>query len=325
MATIRRRGDKWQAQVRRNGLRGCSRTFHLRKDALAWARQVELQMDKVGLHIDTKILKTITLAQLVKRYRDTISIRKRGYEVERIVLTAFLRHQICRKHLSNLTAEDFAAYRDERLRIIKPTTLKRELSPLHNMFEVARQEWGLPVENPLTKLQLKILHHRRERRLRDGELDRLIRSAQKCRNKLVLPIILFGLETGMRRSEILKLRWDDFHPASRSMTLAESKNGHSRVIPLSTRALEILTAVPKTDARIFPTGANAFRLAWERVRARAGISNFHFHDFRHEAISRFFELGLSVPEVALISGHRDPRMLLRYTHPIREAILKRLL
>jgi len=70
--------------------------------------------------------------------------------------------------------------------------------------------------------------------------------------------------------------------------------------------------------------ANAFRLSWERVRKRAGISDLHFHDLRHEAISRFFELGLSVPEVALISGHRDARMLFRYTHPMRETILKQL-
>jgi integrase len=70
--------------------------------------------------------------------------------------------------------------------------------------------------------------------------------------------------------------------------------------------------------------ANGFRLAWERVRWRAGIPDLRFHDLRHEAISRFFERGLSVPQVALISGHRDPRMLFRYTHPAREAILKKL-
>jgi hypothetical protein len=154
MATIRKRGAKWQAQVRRSGIRGISRTFHLRKDAVAWARQMELHVDKLGLPLDTKILKRITLAELVERYRDTISIRKRGYEVERIVLTAFLRHAICRRHLSDLTTEDFAAYRDERLTTVKATTLKRELSPLHNLFEIAREEWGLPIhENPLSKLR----------------------------------------------------------------------------------------------------------------------------------------------------------------------------
>lgn len=62
----------------------------------------------------------------------------------------------------------------------------------------------------------------------------------------------------------------------------------------------------------------------DRLRARARITDLHFHDLRHEAISRFFERGLSVPEVALLSGHRDARMLFRYTHPMRELILRKL-
>ena len=65
---------------------------------------------------------------------------------------------------------------------------------------------------------------------------------------------------------------------------------------------------------MFPISANSLRLAWDRVKRRAGVDDLHFHDLRHEAISRFFEQGLSVPEVSLISGHRDPRMLFRYTH-----------
>jgi integrase len=88
--------------------------------------------------------------------------------------------------------------------------------------------------------------------------------------------------------------------------------------------LEILDSVPKTNKRVFPINANSFRLAWDRVRKRAAITDLHFHDLRHEAISRFFEKGLNVPEVALISGHRDPRMLFRYTHPKPHAIAEKL-
>ena len=84
--------------------------------------------------------------------------------------------------------------------------------------------------------------------------------------------------------------------------------------------IEILNGVSKKEPRVFPISANAFRLAWDRLRERAGVTDLHFHDLRHEAISRFFEKGLNVPEVALISGHRDPRMLFRYTHPLREQI-----
>jgi integrase len=241
------------------------------------------------------------------------------------VLTAFLRHAVCKKPLSQLTREDFGRYRDERLGSIKPTTLKREFSSLHNMFEVARDEWNLPIrENPLSGLRLPVPQARRERRLNGAELEHIMQSAQRCRNQLILPIIVFAVETAMRRGEILSLEWQNIDEERRSVLLPHTKNGYSRTIPLSSRALGILQSLPKTDERVFPMSANAFRLAWERVRSRAGAIDLHFHDLRHEAISRFFELGLNVPEVALISGHRDARMLFRYTHPIREAILKKL-
>lgn len=101
------------------------------------------------------------------------------------------------------------------------------------------------------------------------------------------------------------------------LTIPVTKTGRPRTIPLRDSAIEILKrqAVGKgKDDRLFPLSANAFRLAWERLKRRAGIQDLRFHDLRHEAISRFFEDGLSLPEVALISGHRDPRQLFRYTH-----------
>ena len=223
MATIRKRGTKWQVQVRRTGFPSVSRTFHNRKDAGVWARQMELRADRSELPSDAKLLQRITLGQLVERYRDTVSIKKRGYDVERIVLTAFLRHPICRKSIAQLRTEHFAAYRDERLKTIQSTTLKRELSPLQNLFEVARDEWGLPItENPLSRLRLKISTQRRERRLREGELDRLTAAARSCRNKLILPIVLFAIATGMRRGEILGLRWQHIDQERRTILIPNS-------------------------------------------------------------------------------------------------------
>jgi integrase len=128
----------------------------------------------------------------------------------------------------------------------------------------------------------------------------------------------------MRRGEILAMKWDDIDCAARALLIPSSKNGYARVIPLLPEALNILAQLPRSDRRVFPLSGNAVRLAWARLQKRTGIADLHFHDLRHEAISRFFEAGLSAPEVALISGHRDPRMLFRYTHPTRERILKQL-
>jgi integrase len=262
MATIRKRGAKWQVQIRRVGFRSISRSFHIRKDAEAWARQLEVQADRCELPSDRTALQRVTLGELVERYRDTISVKKRGYAVERIVLTAFLRHPICRKRLSQIRIDDFAAYRDERLKSVKATTLKREFSPLHNLFEVARNEWGLPLDNPLDRIRLRLPPQRRERRLKDGELDRLLVATQSCRNCFVRPIILFAIATGMRRSEILSLRWEDIHREASSLLIRHTKNGYSRTVPLTKAMVAILDRLPTSDERIFPISANAFRLAW---------------------------------------------------------------
>ena len=325
MATIRARGNKYQVQVRRRGHRSTTRSFHSLKDARAWARQTEVQADRRELPADPKALERVTLGQLVERYRDTVSIRKRTAYTERIVLKAFLRRPICSLHLSDLRTADFAAYRDQRLQQIKPSSLARELTPIRHLFEVARKEWGLPIrQNPLAPLSIPGLNARRERRLREGELARLLSAADRSRNSYLVPIILFALVTGMRRGEILAMKWSDINRSAASLIIPCSKNGHARVIPLIPEAIHILEGLPRTTERVFPLPANAIRLAWERLRRRAGLDDLHFHDLRHEAISRFFEAGLSTAEVALISGHRDPRMLFRYTHPLRERIIARL-
>ena len=102
---------------------------------------------------------------------------------------------------------------------------------------------------------------------------------------------------------------------ARTVLLRDTKNGRPRTVPLSPRALEIIRGTPRVGDTIFVVSPNAVRLAWERLKRRAGVFGLRFHDLRHEAISRFFAKGLNMPEVAAISGHRDPRMLMRYTHP----------
>lgn len=140
--------------------------------------------------------------------------------------------------------------------------------------------------------------------------------AGKCRNKLIKPIILFAVETGMRRGEILATRHDHLDVRERTLLIPETKTGRARTIPLTEKAMGLLTLLelPKDQELLFPISANCLRLAWERVRKRAGITDLHFHDLRHEALSRLFEAGLTAPEVMSISGHRSLVMLGRYAH-----------
>lgn len=323
MATIRKNRNKYQVQIRRKGTSPITRTFTLLADAKEWARHQERLADRGELGPDRKELERITLADLVQRYLDEVIPGKKGGGVERIMLTAFLRHRICKKRLSELTTADFATYRDERLKTVTAKSHKRELSPLSNMFEIARMDWSLPLRcNPLTDLVLKVKDNKRDRRLREGELDKLLEAGKKTRNPLLIPIVRLAMETAMRRGEMLTLRFRDVDTERCTATIRESKNGYSRTIPLSSLALAILetrmAAMSVKDKalnnRIFPLTPVAVRLAWDKLAKRAKLDDLHFHDLRHEAISRFFELGLTVPEVASISGHRDIRMLLRYAH-----------
>jgi hypothetical protein len=116
---------------------------------------MEVRADRAELPTDPKALARVTLGDLVRRYIDTVSSRKKSAANETIVLNAFLTSPICSRRLSELRTEDFAAYRDQRLKFIKPTSLKRQLTPVRHLFEVARHDWGLPLkENPLDGLTL---------------------------------------------------------------------------------------------------------------------------------------------------------------------------
>lgn len=130
----------------------------------------------------------------------------------------------------------------------------------------------------------------------------------------------------MRRSELLNLLWSNVDLIQGIAFLPQTKNGQPRVVPLSPAAVLVLSNLARlnTSDRVLPLSCNALRLAWERLLRRAKIKDLRLHDLRHEAISRFFEMGLAMPEVALISGHRDARKLMRYTHVSAKAVVEKL-
>ena len=328
MANIRKRGDSWQVQVRRNGRPSLTRTFHRYSDAVQWARQGEIEADRDDLPADRSVLEQMSLADLLIRYRDSVVPKKRGRDVETCIINAFLRTPLAKSSLNSLRHEQFAAYRDIRLETVQAATINRELGIIQHALDIARDEWSLPIrENPVRKVRRPRNAQARNRRLQDGEWDTLMQGCTKCRNKLIEPLIRIAVETGMRRGEMLNMMWSDLDPENSTLHIPVTKNGHSRTIPLNNEALEVLKAIKGSmpdDDRIIPLTIPSVKLAWRRLVDRTGIEDLHFHDLRHEAISRFFEMGLSIPEVALISGHRDARMLFRYTHLRAEDVGKKL-
>jgi integrase len=318
----KRASGKWQAQVRANGT-SLSKTFPARRDAVAWARNTEGSVERGDLPVRSDALKATTLRDVLARYRSELVPQKQAGRNEHCMIESVMRDdaKLCATSLDRLTARQFAEWRDVRLTRMKPASVCRYLGIMQHALDIAMRDWELPLpSNPVRDVRRPVVRNRRERRITAQERMALLNAAANYQNAHMKPLVALALETGMRRGELLAIRWADFDPQLCVVRLRTSKNGHARTVPLSPGAVQTLetlrSASGATDmnACIFPLKANAVLLAWGRIVRRACIVDLHFHDCRHEAISSFFERGFSLPEVALISGHRDTRMLLRYTH-----------
>jgi len=333
MATLRARNRKWQVQIRDAQSVPRSKTFSLKKDALNWIKEQE-QFPQAPRTVPIEPSRIEPLDQIfdqiLERYQTEIIPKKKSAKSEHCHLLQIRRHRIAQLQISKLTPSVVAGFRDDRLKSVSGSTVKRELGILSSLLNLARMEWGYEIQiNPVTRIRKPIANRPRTRRLEDGEFEKLELAITRCKNPYVWGVFVFALATGMRRGEVLSLRWRDLNFKHQTAHLLDTKNGQPRTVPLSPKALQVLDEMRSIsgisdEQRIFQISANAFRLSWERIRARAKIENLHFHDLRHEAISRFFEIGLSVPEVSLISGHKDIRMLFRYTNLRAEDIARKL-
>lgn len=277
---------------------------------------MEAEIARCGRPPERRKLDEITLGTLLDRYQREVLPRKRAGDKERQLLRPVLAEPFCRLSLSRLAPSHFIEYRDRRLQRVKPASVCRVLAILQHAFEVARLDWDLPLTaNPLKSVRRPRLADGRSRRLTLEEVGRLNAALAASRTPTLKELVGLAIETGMRRGELLSLDWSRVNLELRVARLPITKNGFSRDVPLSSRAVEILRSIsPREAGAIFPLSPNAVRLAWTRVCRRAAIEDARFHDLRHEAVSRFFEKGLEMMEVATISGHRDLRMLRRYTH-----------
>jgi integrase len=315
LATISKRAKGWFVQIRRKGFEPEYKTLPTKEAAERWAREREGCMDRGEASSNIKQLRDTTLGDLIRRYIREVTPTKASADTERLRLSKMLAAPMCSLPLSGLTAAPIAAYRDARSGEVKPGTIARELGLLHTIIETARRDWAIDLrENVVGQVRRLPVRNARDRRLESGEMESLTKALKATRNPLIEPAITFAIETALRRGELLNLMWRDVCVERRIAHIPHTKTGYARTIPLTDAALTVLASLVKNDDRVFPLTAMALRLAWNRVRARAGMPDLNFHDLRHEAISRFAEMGLTAAELAVISGHRDPRMLMRYTH-----------
>lgn len=329
MANITERNGKFHVRVYRKDGAVC-KSFHFKKDALAWARQTEADI-QAGRWRPKNANDGITLGEALTGYQNEITTLKKGFAQETCIINAIKREDIVKLALTAISSAQMASLRDKWMNTLAPATVRRRLAILSHCFEIARKEWLVAVDNPLQSIRKPTVTNSRSRRLKDGEFDAILAASESAE---LAPIARLAVETAMRLSEIVGLRWRDVNLQSRIVILPETKNGSSRVVPLSPEACDIFASLPRRiDGAVFAVSGPSVTQAWsravERARkayrtmcAKAGtapdlayLTDLHFHDLRHEATSRLFERGVFGPmEVAAITGHKTLQMLSRYTH-----------
>lgn len=330
MASICKIGSKWRALVRKGGHVRC-KTFGTRALAKAWATTIEQEIDQLK---STGYLqpKGLTLADLIDRYtREVYPLKPWGRS--KTADLNLLKAKLGGTLASNLDHEQlmkaFAEMQDDGAGGV---TISARVGYLIVVLETAKDVWRLnvPVDaakgvrNALSKLGLIKKSKHRDRRVTDAELQRIIdHLGRKFSSVPMAAILWFSVASAMRISETCRLQWSDLNKADMTIRVRDRKHptikiGNHQVVPLLNLAghdaYAIIDAQPRMGNRIFPANSRTVSDYFSEAVAELGIEDLHLHDVRHEAISRLFEAGYRIEEVALVSGHRDWAQLKRYTH-----------
>jgi len=335
----------WQAKVRRKGYPTQSKTFEKKFDAEQWARDVENKIDR-DVFVDRASAEAKTLGSALDDYEKEVSSKKDGYDIEKVRIAVWKRHDLSKRSLASLKPADFAKWLAERLEQtsrtgnkIAPSTARKELAIISHLFTVAMKRWGMAVNNPIEKIEIPTEDNSRDRRFEDGEEKKLMAALADSgcgdrANTWMKPLVVLAVETAARQSELLAVKWKDVDLTKLSIRIhgKERKDGKSRTknkakyrdVPVSPAAKELLDALPRSiDGKVFPTTASAVKQSFTRAVKRAKMEDFVFHDLRHEGTSRLAEI-YEIHELMKITGHEDTRMLARYYHPKVEDLAKKM-
>lgn len=326
MATLRKRSNgHWQARVRKAN-QTLTKTFINKADAEKWAKQVEVELDK-GSFVNIALAERTTFAEIIERYIAEVLPTMRGGNADLIRLKALSKRPIAKLNMVALTPQRVAQLRDQRLKEVAPATVIRELAYVSSIINHARREWGININNPVLMIKKPVGPQGRSRVLDDVETARLINALKPTGRKSIWmqPLVQLALETAMRRGELLGLRWDHVDMLRRTAYLELTKNGESRIVPLSTKAIHVLQSMPRSiDGRVFPINHAAVSANFNRARKQAEIEGIRFHDLRRTAITMLAHKLPNLVELSAVSGHKSLAMLKRYYQPNAEQLAEKL-
>ena len=331
MATFQTRGKSIRAIIRLNGIYD-SGTFKRKSDAVAWATKREAEiLDTAQGRIPDK-----TFGQLLEKYRDIVAPKRRGARWETVRINKIILGNpenniapdpITHVRLSVLNQSHFAAWRDRRLECVSAGSVLREWNLLSGACTIAINEWKWLTRHPMKGISRPEKPESRDRRISEEEIEKILfcsgysRDVPPCTTTArVGAVFIFAIETGMRAGEICALTHEDVNLEERYCSVTGIVVGGGKTqaarrnVPLSIEAMRIIKQIPADESsnKVFRmSSTQSLDTLFRKVKDRAGIENLHFHDSRHEAITRLSKK-LDVLALARMIGHRDIKELMVY-------------
>lgn len=339
MAQIRERKRKdgsvayvAQINIRRNGkwAHRESRTFDKRTSAAAWLKKRMKEIDAAGEDLSAIKSKGRTLSAAIDRYI-TESVKEIG-RTKAQVLRSIREYDIADMPCNEIRSHDIVQFAKELGATRTPATVGNYMSHVSAVFALARPAWGIPLDQQAMKDAFVVCNRlgitgkarKRDRRPTLAELDALLSLFEKkhTHRPSTLPmhkIVAFALFSTRRQEEITRITWKDLDAEHSRVFITDMKHPGDKIgndvwCNLPEPALKIAQSMPRKDARIFPFHPDTISAAFTRACKLLEIEDLRFHDLRHEGVTRLFETGLSIPQVAAVSGHRSWASLQRYTH-----------
>ena len=318
--------ERHRVRIEIKGFPLVTKTFRRDYDAKKWAKIKETEMME-GRFFKHAEAQKHTVKELIERYEKEILPSKSKAKQDQQV--CWWKEKIGHLLLSDVTPAIIVQYRDElssgmthRKQKRSPGTVLRYMMALSHVFSIAVQEWQWMDDSPMRKISKPRPSRGRVRFLDEGERERLLKACQESANQYLYPIVILALSTGMRKSEILNLRWSDVDFFSKRITLNQTKNGEIRIIPLVGLANTLLKDLSGKRSIVtnllFPskdlTKPIDIRSAWEVALKRAEITNYSFHDNRHSCASYLLTGGASLGQISEILGHKSIALSKRYSH-----------
>jgi integrase len=326
MATIRRRNNKWQVIIRKDNFKITYKTFSLKEDAVRWARETEVKIEQ-GLYQDLALSKTTKLKDVLVQYRDRVSINKKGYDQERYKINKIIRSDIADKTLSQLTPLVLFEFIEQQKKLYTASTVNKSITIVNLALNFAERFLGIS----LNKNPLKFIKRLKESQfvgqvIEPHEEALLLKHAEFSKLYWLKVAIILGIDCGLRRGEVLKLKAEDINFKNNTAVLKDTKNGETREIGLSSRAIQELKKLPVSiDGKLFPCKrSDTFTFYYNQLKRWSGVKK-RFHDTRHTFASRSTTSGWSITEIAAQGGWKQLQVLKRYTHIKAEYLAKKMI